>query len=497
MDTDSAAARILESMIWHAAAITLLIAGIILFLWSWFWDRPNFRGRPKHRCPKCWYDLTESTNPPITCPECGRVCKTERSTTHTRRHKRIALLAFLLVLASPIAALTPAYHNGTLLSKVPTGVLVQLLPITPEWRKHLLGPNRNQNHPGFELSRRLSGNGKPMTHEDYIELINTIAEGNLFAKPGSPRWAKTTGDWFGGQSFRFKDSPTGQVHYPDGTPADQALLDAFERLSNVLPQWDPKTRAVWPEGEVITLWSGYEHPSWFSSQLYESATLIIRGHQPEPERVEIKDFLSHFQLKARGKSGDHIECDITLNYHRVPPDWGWNPEEPLPPIKTEQFSISWDIVSTMKDAVRSVDSQEIHEALIVHTAQAIPQSLDDFEFHEDFLEPQFDQIGFGVIIQVYDADEFLGQSEHRWMANKGEWIGRITSMIGTPWEKYTEYPQRAADAQSRGSLRLKIIGDPILAMEIREAQTVWKGEIDITYQEAMVVIDQYQAMEEQ
>lgn len=145
----------------------------------------------------------------------------------------------------------------------------------------------------------------------------------------------------------------------------------------------------------------------------------------------------------------------------------------------------------MEDAVNFVDSEEIREALIVHVAESIPQTLDGFDFHEDFLAPQFDQIGFGVIIQVYDAEEFIGQSEHRWMAHKGEWIGRITSIIGTPWGKYLEYNTRVADAKSQGTLRFRIIGDPLLAMELLEANTVWKGEIDIPFTEAKEIAEDY------
>lgn len=294
-------------MIWYMLAIILLILGLITLLWSWFWDRSNFRGRPKHRCPKCWYDLTKSGDLPITCPECGNVSKTERSTTRTRRHKRITLLALLCILASPIIGLTPAYQSGTLFSRLPSWLLVEMIPLSPGWRQ--LPPRMpNANHPGRILNYRMQSPTNMMTNQEFLDVVIRSAEGNIFATPGSPHWVQTTGEWIGSQKFLYKDWSTGQLHYPDGTPADQALLDAHEKLANVLPQWDPKTRALWLEGKVMTLWSGYERPRWPTGELYESATLIIRGHQEEPEQVEIPNFINNFQLRARGQAGDHIEC---------------------------------------------------------------------------------------------------------------------------------------------------------------------------------------------
>ena len=477
-------------MIWIITSWVLLAAGLLICLLALFWDRPGFRGRPSHRCRKCWYDLKDSGELPITCSECGKISKTEHSMRRVHRHKRQALLGVLLMLAAPIIGLTPAYQKGTLLSRLPSWVLIEMIPISPAWRQSVMG-TRNPNHPGRELSRRMQSPTMKMTHQEFVDVVHRSAEGNIFAMPGSPRWVRTTGDWIGGQQFQYKDWKTDEMHYPDGTPADAALMDAFDRLANVLPAWNPETRAVWPEGEVMMLWSGYEYPRWPTGELYESATLIIRGHQEEPEYVEIPNFLNNFQLKARGQAGDHIECEITLNYHRVPKDWDWNSEVQLPSIQSEKFVISWDIVEEMEDAIIFVDSEAIREAMIVHTTTSVADELDGFDFHNDWLDPQFDRVGFGVIIQAFDADELLGQSEQRWMAQKGEWIGRIQSMMGTSYEDYLAYKARAADAISRGTLRFKIIGDPLLGMELIEAKKVWKGEIDILNTEAEKIADSY------
>lgn len=473
-------------MLWYVLAIALFALGSLIVLVACYWDRPGWRGRPKERCRKCWYNLQDSGQFPITCPECGRVSKSPRSVTRTRRHKRFILLGLLLIMASMITAFTPAYQNGTLLSRVPSWMLVELVPVSPEWRKKI-GVIPNQNHPGMELLRRMSGNGRQMSHEQLVDVINRAAEGNIFASPGSKKWARTTGDWIGSQQFRFKDRSTGMWQYPDGTPADQPLIDAYKRLVNVLPEWNPKTRSLWPEGQVVTIWSGFEHPRWSTGELYESASLVIRGHQEQPEHIEVKNFLSYFPIRSRGKAGDELVCDITLNYHRPPEDWDWKSD--LPSIHSEQFTIRWTVVSEMKDAIELVDSQAIRNVMILNTATSVTHALDGFDFQSNLLDPQFNGIGFGVIIQVFDGEEFLGQSEQHWMNDNGEWVGRIQSMMGTTMEQVMDYPTRAADAIQRGTLRYRIIGDPGLALELIEPKRVWNGQIDILYTDALKAIE--------
>lgn len=80
-------------------AWALLGLSAVTVLWALFWDRP--RGRL--RCRKCRYRM-EGTPPvadgSITCPECGRTHKDERSTRFTRRRWKMGTLALLVALTS-------------------------------------------------------------------------------------------------------------------------------------------------------------------------------------------------------------------------------------------------------------------------------------------------------------------------------------------------------------------------------------------------------------
>jgi hypothetical protein len=476
-------------MIFLAWAIAGLGIGAVLF--GWFWDRPGFRGRAARRCKKCWYDLGDSGELPITCPECGRESKSERSMTRVRRHKKVVAVGVILILAAPTALLIHGYRQGRLLVHVPSWVLIELLPFSPQGNKPTAA--FNANYPRNELAYRLGGfHGRAISHEQIVDMLNRAGEGNVFVTPGSKRWERTTGQWFNGQAFHFRVKGSGWPYddtgwqYPDGTPADEALIGAIDRLMRVLPEWDPHTRSVWPEGEVVTIWSLFGNPRWpMKGELMESASIVISGHQPEPEHVEVKGFLDSFQLKARGHAGDTIRCEMELRYHRVSGDRYGNP---LPePERKQQVVLEWTIAEDISDVIELVDSEQIREAMIVEIVPLLSDSIDDFDYQNaTWLKPAFVGVGFGIEIQVYDGDEFLAQVEHRWMNEDGAQYSQVrTSMMGTTMEQYNAYPLRASEAIKKGTLRVKIIGDPALALEMYGAKRAWNGQIDILYTDAV------------
>lgn len=114
-------------------AWALLGLSAVAIPWALFWDRP--RGRL--RCRKCRYRM-EGTPPAadgsITCPECGRTHKDERSTRFTRRRYKTATLAILVALTSWYAV---DYHwrfnERGWWGYVPTTALVTLPATAETW----------------------------------------------------------------------------------------------------------------------------------------------------------------------------------------------------------------------------------------------------------------------------------------------------------------------------------------------------------------------------
>ena len=129
--------------LYHTLGYALAAAGLLLLLWSLFWDRP--RGR--RRCPKCWYDMAGV--PGIRCPECGREARRERSLFKTHRRRRGVCLAILLMLAASPVWSVPRIRRDGWFGAVPTTILALTVPMggreweqahTPDWRV-LVAPN--------------------------------------------------------------------------------------------------------------------------------------------------------------------------------------------------------------------------------------------------------------------------------------------------------------------------------------------------------------------
>lgn len=123
-------------MIWTIGYWTLLFLAIATAIYALFWDRPGFRSRPKLRCRKCWYDLTESPGDlkasPIQCPECGKKHPTRRAMRKIRRSKKWILAALVLWGVAYGASVTPRVQSRGLGAAIPRAFIVASLPFLSE-----------------------------------------------------------------------------------------------------------------------------------------------------------------------------------------------------------------------------------------------------------------------------------------------------------------------------------------------------------------------------
>lgn len=101
-----------------SGAITLGVAGLLLLTWALFWDRP--RGR--RRCPRCSYDMSETRG--LTCPECGRNAKHERTLHRTRRNWKAAAGALVLIAVGLATAIVPYARSPQWHRFAPTTLLI-------------------------------------------------------------------------------------------------------------------------------------------------------------------------------------------------------------------------------------------------------------------------------------------------------------------------------------------------------------------------------------
>lgn len=107
---------------WWSISAIVGIAAIVLGAWALFADR----SRGRKRCPKCWYDL--SGTPTLTCPECGKAAKHEKRLYRTRRRKRWAALAALLLIGAVCGAAWPTARNTDWEQATPDWVLLLAMP---------------------------------------------------------------------------------------------------------------------------------------------------------------------------------------------------------------------------------------------------------------------------------------------------------------------------------------------------------------------------------
>jgi hypothetical protein len=127
--------------LYHLLGWTLAAAGLLLLLWSLFWDR----SRGRRRCPKCWYDM--SGVPGLACPECGRAATNEVGFARTRRRWRWAGVSLLLLAAAATAGPARAIWLNEWRA-VPTELLIRLPSYTH--RRSLFDEiDRRLRPPGF------------------------------------------------------------------------------------------------------------------------------------------------------------------------------------------------------------------------------------------------------------------------------------------------------------------------------------------------------------
>lgn len=121
---------------WEVIYWVLLVIAFVVLGRGLLWDRAGFRGRPKRRCRKCWYDLTgvdgDVSREPVVCPECGRAHKTKRSMRKTRRGKRWVVAALGLWMLAYGASVTPKVQQSGWGAAVPETAWVLALPFLSE-----------------------------------------------------------------------------------------------------------------------------------------------------------------------------------------------------------------------------------------------------------------------------------------------------------------------------------------------------------------------------
>jgi hypothetical protein len=122
-------------MMWEVIYWVLLVIALVVLGRGLLWDRAGFRGRPKRRCRRCWYDLTgvdgDVSREAVLCPECGKAHKTKRSMRKTRRGKRWVVAGVIIFTIGYGFRVAPVVRERGVWASAPSWVLILGIHRTP------------------------------------------------------------------------------------------------------------------------------------------------------------------------------------------------------------------------------------------------------------------------------------------------------------------------------------------------------------------------------
>ena len=446
----------LDWVFWLTGAV-MAIGAIALLIWSVFRDRGR-KGR--FRCPKCWYDLTRPEGAPalpVMCTECGRTTAKLRNLHKRRRRYRYALVALLMLPAAGAVAYYPIAQRNGWMSMIPSRMLIDTMPIfgypSPVTR---------------EFVRRTGGSPLRMDPDARVYLLERVARGNVFARPGSGRWRESYGAFALGDGRYF----FGTYETDSATPIQrESVLTALEQIRQLPPYFALRTRPVWPEH--VPLYIEEDARFWPLFNISLSRDVELAG---SPDRWRIGEMLGLVVARNRLQSAGvlefraKVEKTIRLGGQSEATQFEYDAKVP------------YVIRGNTDDLLTPVADPAI-DAMVA----SIRYALRDNGYADCMVNPTCTSatrdLGFGVLMEHI----FEGQTravERVWwpggpppMANarrevRREWI--TTERLGTTFGQGVGiFPKRGEN----WSVRIR--SDPETALRVIDADKYWEGDVTI------------------
>lgn len=441
---------------WLICIGVVLVNGVLVYIawWALFSDR----ARGRRRCPKCWYDMAYS--PGHTCPECGFQARAESDFGKTRRRFGVAAMA---VLSSVIIAvyISDRVSQRGYASLLPTRALMWLLPLAGDVNSSIFN----------ELaSRSFNRSG------DWMDLIQHCAEGDWRARPVTDAWINKYGAFIAGYRQTFVNDP------------------AIEKLlQNIPPRLDVTTRETWPENVPVILnvqvrdwWpSGTELRVRASPQLPEAKPIVFgrsgddggpRGayslHLP-PLDSSLKEIVIDFELQRRRPGKPMLS--VAADPHAPP-----NPLDQWQPASKQTVSVPIKITGRLEQLATPADSLAMTSAIAqTFGGGAVKwssgQSPVRFNINPGATSgPEFDDTAVGITAELVFDGMVARRLNLWWLGGKA---GLSPADINYGFEVSLEEPellQQVTEKDNRWRLRLR--GDPLLALRAGKAAKYWSGE---------------------
>ncbi|MEM7228537.1 MAG: hypothetical protein AAF432_06950 [Planctomycetota bacterium] len=110
----------------QSAGVWLAWLGFAVLVFALFFNRVRRLWKKHRRCPKCWYDMSHT--PGLTCSECGKTVKRERSLRKAKPRRKLAIVAVFILLLGYAGQVTPGVKARGWAAAVPTPVLLCAVP---------------------------------------------------------------------------------------------------------------------------------------------------------------------------------------------------------------------------------------------------------------------------------------------------------------------------------------------------------------------------------
>jgi hypothetical protein len=432
-----------------------------------YWVLLHDRARDRRRCPKCWYHMDGV--PGLTCPECGRIAKSERRMKKTRRRWRWVPVAALLMLCGYITQLVPEARSNGWPSVVPTTALIAASP----WLV------RDAAMPPFLWTR-----SPPTDWRDI--LYRELAENRL--KPNRLRqW-----QWWVLSEIALRQ-PQDRVAtlYSAGTYGFGAFLYEAERAGRLSPLQKAKAvkitavnlhcRSSWPVG--VPLRGNLYLSRWYPT---DDTRLVLEPLEPGPPRLSQEEEL------ARGYGcwtapwfpwTDHLDVMPAptavvpcLRYearfdHGAAGSWS--------PLCRRPLILPVRIVGSVDEVVHPMESEALAKAIMASGPGLIHKEGTEYYLQWNPTARILLDNGnptLAVQIEIVSDREVVLTGEAWW------WV-RPVSVLGY----HTVEPVSVGSVRLRptgrgclgNGLKIRMTSDPLVALRNFQCDTYWSGRTEM------------------
>ncbi|MEM7228539.1 MAG: hypothetical protein AAF432_06960 [Planctomycetota bacterium] len=231
----------MSDQILTTAGFWLAWFGFAVLVFALFFNRVRRLWTKHRRCPKCWYDMSHT--PGLTCSECGKTVKRERSLRKVKPRRRLAIVAFLILLIGYAGQVTPGVKARGWVAAVPTPVLLCAVPflhpyeagvhalVRPMWVQGNIAQGLTptiDDRLVLELAQRITEEGVPRSHWNHLLCdIARLLDGPHASPSGEPYTFRNDEAWLG-TTVRWKSYDPFRVFLAEGSPEELRKMAPIE-----------------------------------------------------------------------------------------------------------------------------------------------------------------------------------------------------------------------------------------------------------------------------